>query len=188
MLLPLGDASLIFGSDSVVDMDDWDYIFDDGWSDVWFSNLLHIWFHTRAYSVLIRIYRSSLISMIIPTYEIHVELMICFCFIMIPNRASLWPFGQAHTFWYLDVIMFLPLGDASLIFGSNSVVDMDDWDYTFDDVWSDVWFSDLPHIRCHIGAYSVLVEIYRFSLIRMIIPTYEIHVKLMICFCFIVIP
>ena len=29
--------------------------------------------------------------------------------------------------------MFLLLGYATLIFGFDSVVDMDDWDYTFDD-------------------------------------------------------
>ena len=32
--------------------------------------------------------------------------------------------------WYLDIIMLLLLGDVSLIFGSDSIVDMDDWDYT----------------------------------------------------------
>ena len=49
--------------------------------------------------------------------------------------------------WYLDVIMLLLLGYASLMFGSNSVVDMDDWDYIFDDGWFDVvWFSDLLYI------------------------------------------
>ena len=36
-------------------------------------------------------------------------------------------------FLYLDNIMFLLLGYAPLIFGFDSVVDMDDWDYTFDD-------------------------------------------------------
>ena len=30
MLLLLGDASLMFGFDSVVDLDDWDHTFDDG--------------------------------------------------------------------------------------------------------------------------------------------------------------
>ena len=34
--------------------------------------------------VLVEIYRSSLICMIIPIYEIHVELMICLYFTMIP--------------------------------------------------------------------------------------------------------
>ena len=34
---------------------------------------------------------------------------------------------------YLDIIMLLLLGDASLTFGPNSVVDMDDRDCTFDD-------------------------------------------------------
>ena len=56
--------------------------------------------------------------------------------------------------WYLDIIMLLFLGNVSLMFGPNLVVDMDDWDYTFDDEWSDVvWFFDLPYIWCHTGAY-----------------------------------
>ena len=56
--------------------------------------------------------------------------------------------------WYLDVIMLFLLGDASLMFGPNSIVDMDDWDYIFDDGWSNVvWFFNLPYIWCHIGAY-----------------------------------
>ena len=48
---------------------------------------------------------------------------------------------------YLDVIMPFFLGDASLMFGPNSVVDMDDWDCTFDYGWYDfIWFSNLPYI------------------------------------------
>ena len=43
--------------------------------------------------------------------------------------------------WYLDIFMLLLLGDVSLTFGPNSVVDMDDRDCTFDDGWYDVvWF------------------------------------------------
>ena len=34
---------------------------------------------------------------------------------------------------YLDVIMLFLLGNASLMFGFDLVMDMDDWDYTFDD-------------------------------------------------------
>ena len=46
----IGFAPLIFGFDSVVDMDDWDCTFDNGWSDVvWFSDLPYIWYHTRPY-------------------------------------------------------------------------------------------------------------------------------------------
>ena len=41
----------------------------------------------------------------------------------------------------------LSLGDASLMFGPDSVVDMDDWDRTFDDEWFEVVrFSDRPYI------------------------------------------
>ena len=35
--------------------------------------------------------------------------------------------------WYLDIIILLLLGEPSLMFGPNSVVDMDDWDHAFDD-------------------------------------------------------
>ena len=56
--------------------------------------------------------------------------------------------------WYLDIIMLLLLGDASLMFGPDSVVDIDDQDFTYDDEWFDVVrFFDLPCIWCHTGAY-----------------------------------
>ena len=49
--------------------------------------------------------------------------------------------------WYLDILMLLLLGDVFFMFGPDSIVDMDYWDYTFDDGWSDViWFFDLPYI------------------------------------------
>ena len=98
------------------------------------------------------------------------------------SGASLEPFSQTHTFWHLNVIMFLLLGDALLMFGFDSVMDLDDQDHTFDDGWFDVvQFSDLPHIRCHTGAYSVSVEIYKSSWICMLVPTYEIHTETMTC-------
>ena len=77
--------------------------------------------------------------MILITYDMHVELMVYCYLIMIPewslspSGVSLGPFSQVHTFRYLDVIMLLFLGDILLVFGFDSVVDMDDWDYTFDD-------------------------------------------------------
>ena len=56
--------------------------------------------------------------------------------------------------WCLDIIMLLLLGNASLTFGPDLVVDMDDWDCTFDDGWSNVVrFFDLPYIWCCTGAY-----------------------------------
>ena len=60
--------------------------------------------------------------------------------------------------WYLDIIMLLLLGDASLKFGPDLVVHMDDRDYTFDDKWFKViWFSDLPYI------YAILGHIFLFG-------------------------
>ena len=35
--------------------------------------------------------------------------------------------------WYLETIMLLLLGDASMMFGSDSDLDIDDQDCTFDD-------------------------------------------------------
>ena len=84
--------------------------------------------------------------------------------------------------WYLDIVMILLLGDASLMFGFDSAMDLDDWNHTLDSGWFDVVrFSDLPHIRCHTGAYSVSVEIYRSSWSCMITPTYKIHAETMTC-------
>ena len=78
--------------------------------------------------------------------------------------------------------MLLLLGGTSLMFGPDSVVDLDYWDHTFDDGWFDVtWFSDLSHIRGHIGAYSVSVEVYRSSWICMLVPIYGMHVETMTC-------
>ena len=62
-----------------------------------------------------------------------------------PSGVSLGLFNQAHTFWHLDVITLLFLEGILLVFGSGLVVDINDWDCTFDDGWSNViWFSDLP--------------------------------------------
>ena len=40
--------------------------------------------------------------------------------------------------WYLDIIMLFLLGDASLMFGPDSVVGLDYRDHTFDDGWFEV--------------------------------------------------
>ena len=70
------------------------------------------------------------------------------------SGASLEPSSQTHTFRHLDVIMIFLLGYAFLTCGSDSVMDVDDQDHTFDDGWFDViWFSNLPHIWCHTRAY-----------------------------------
>ena len=76
MLLLVGNASLMFGSDIAMDLEYRDHTFDDRWLDVtWFSDLSHIRCHTRAYSVSDEIYRSSWSCMLIPTYGIHAKTM-----------------------------------------------------------------------------------------------------------------
>ena len=75
--------------------------------------------------------------------------------------------------WCLNVIMILLLGDTSLIVwiwsncGYGWLVD-----YTFD-VVNIVWFPYLTCIGCYTEAYSILVEIYRYSSIRMTISAYD---------------
>ena len=50
--------------------------------------------------------------------------------------------------------MLLHLGGTSWICGHDSVMDLDDQDYMFDERWFHVTCSsDLSHIRCHTGAY-----------------------------------
>ena len=83
--------------------------------------------------------------------------------------------------WYLDIIMLLLLGDIPMIYGPDLVVDMDDWDCTFDDGWSDVCFFIYHTSDAIIGHISLSVEIYRSSWSYMIISTYEIHIETMTC-------
>ena len=100
-----------------------------------------------------------------------------------PNGASFGPFNQAHTIWYLNVLMLLLLGDISLMYRPDSIMDMDDWDCTFDDGWSNfVWFFSIYHTsNAILGHISLSIEIYRFSWSCMIISTYEIHIEMMTC-------
>ena len=53
---------LTYGFDSVVDLDDWDHAFDDGWFEVVrFSNLPHVRCYTGAYLLFVEIVDLSLI-------------------------------------------------------------------------------------------------------------------------------
>ena len=82
--------------------------------------------------------------------------------------------------WYLDIIILFLLEDASLTFRPDLVVDLDDWDYIFDDGWFEViQFSDLPYIYAILGHIFILVEICRFPSICPIIPIYKIYVEMM---------
>ena len=127
MLPLLGDTSLTFGPNSVVDVDDWDCIFDDGWPDVvWFFDLPYILCHTRAYSLSIEIYRSSWSCMFITTYEIHVETICLLSYHDPPVESLLSHSVRPILFRRLDVIMLLILGDTFLICWPDSAADMDD--------------------------------------------------------------
>ena len=99
-----------------------------------------------------------------------------------PSGASLEPFSQTRIFWYFYVIMLLLPGDVSLMFGFDSVVDVDEKDHTFDDRWSNVVrflaYSTSDSILGHI---LVLVEVYGSSWICMLVPTYRIHAETMTC-------
>ena len=85
-------------------------------------------------SVLIEIYGSSWSCMLIPTYEIHIDTMFP------PWSLS----GVTQLGLHFATLRchhaFLP-GDAPLIYGSDSVVHVDDLDRAFDDGWSElIWF------------------------------------------------
>ena len=88
--------------------------------------------------------------------------------------------------WYLDITMLIFLGDTSLTFRPDSVVDLDDWGYTFDDGWFEViQFFDLPYIYAILRHISVSIEIYRSSWSHMILTTHEMHVKLIV-YCYLI--
>ena len=59
--------------------------------------------------------------------------------------------------WYLDIIMLLLLRDISLMFGADLVMDLDDWDCTFDDGWSDVvwFFLSTKHLMPYCGIFPL---------------------------------
>ena len=101
-MLSSGRRPLIYGSDSVVDMDDLDRAFDDGWFElIWFSDLSHFLCYTGAYSPFqSRFVDSPLICMIILSFEIHIRLMIWFHCVLILRGASLESLSQIHIFWY----------------------------------------------------------------------------------------
>ena len=93
------------------------------------------------------------------------------------SGAPLEPSNQARIFQHLYVIMLLILGDISLTFG----FDLDYRDHTFDDGWFHVTPFPTYHISDAIlGHILFSVEICRFPLICMTIPSYEMHVGLMI--------
>ena len=157
-----------------MDLDNWDHTFDDGWFDiVRFFDLPHIWCHTGAYSVSVEIHRFSWICMITPIYEMHAKTMTYLLSYHDPLVQSLLSHPVMPTLFSIQMSSCFLLGDALLTLRFDSIMDVDDQDYTFDDGWFDViWFSNLSYIWCYTRAYSVSVQIYRSLRSCMITPTY----------------
>ena len=178
-----GYAYSMFVSDSVMDLDDRDHTFDEGWFNVTcFSGLSHIWCYTGACSVSDEIYGSSWSCMTIITYWMHTETLTC----SLPyHDTSVEPFRQVHISRHLVAVMLLIPGDVSLTFG----FDLDYGDRTFDDGWLKVtWFFwPITHLMLCWGIFPFSAEICRSLLICMIIPDYEIRARLMIRFRFVLI-
>ena len=143
MLFLLGNTSLTFRPNPVVNLDYWDHTLDNGWFGVtWFHDLLHIWCHTRAYSVSVEIYGSSWSRMIISTYEIHSETRTCSLFYYDPPVEPLLSHLVRPIFFqHLYAIMLLILGDVSLTF--EFVLGYGD--HTFDDGWFHVTRFPIYH-------------------------------------------
>ena len=152
--------------------------------------LFHIWFYTGAY---FRFDWDLQIFMELHAYH-HLRnscrdddpFIILLWF---PRGASLGPSSQAHTFLHLVVIMFLILGYAFWFVGP---IQLRTWMVRITHLVMEN-FVPSDFLTYHtsdaiLGHISILVEICRSPLICMIIPIYEIHVKLMICFYFTMIP
>ena len=84
-------------------------------------------------SVLVELFRSPLICMIIPTYEIHAEMMTC---LLSYHDPIVEPF-LGHSVKPTLLMFRCPHASSFerrlLICGFDSSRDLDDWDHAFDD-------------------------------------------------------
>ena len=166
---------------------------DRAFDDEWFHVTLFLTYHTSSailghISILDESYRSSWSCVITPTYEMRIETMTCSLFLWwFFSGGSREPFSYARTSRHLDAIMLLHPRDTSWICGYDSVMDSGDQNCIVDDWWFDVIWSFRPvtHSMPYWGIFALSVEICRSPWICMIIPSYEIHVKLMIRFHFV---
>ena len=100
---------------------------------------------------------------------------------------SLWSYPVRSTPFGTYMSSCFLLGYAFLICGSDSVMDSGDQDCIVDDWCFDVSWSFRPvtHSMPYWSIFALLVEICRSPWICMIIPSYEIPVRLMIRFHFV---
>ena len=155
-----------------------------------FFDLPYIWCHTKAYfSFGWDLYIFMELHDHLYLWDTHRDDDLFVILSWSPNGASFGPFSQAHTFWYLDVLMLLLLRYA---FWYVDSIKLWTWMTTITHLVIDDLvpydFSTYHTSDAILGHISILVEICRCPLICMIIPIYEMHIELMICFYFTMIP
>ena len=172
----------MFGFDSAMDLGDRDHIFDDGWFDVVrflaYSTSDSILGHI---SVSIEIYRFSWSCMIIPTYEIHAEMMTYLLSYHDPLMEPLWSNLVRLPFFGIWMSSYFPFW--GMPFWSTSLIQLWMWmtriaHSMMDDLIS---FDFLTYYTSDVilGHISYLVEICRSSLICMIISNCEMYAGMM---------
>ena len=179
MLLIPRDVSLMFGFDV-------DYIyhtFDDGWFHVTRFLTYHIFDAILGHiSLPVEIYRSSWSRMIMPTYEIHVEMMI---YLLSYHDLPVEPFFDHSVrptpfdIWVSSCFSFW----ETLLWSVDPIqlwIWMARFTYLVMDDLVSSGFLTYHTSDAILGYIPFLVEIYRFPLICMTIPSYEMHVGLMI--------
>ena len=97
------------------------------------------------------------------------------------------PLGQVFEIWSIFGYHHASSSRRHfLTFGPDSVVDLDDWDYTFDYGWFEViQFSDLPYTYAILGHISLSIEIYKSSWSHMILTTHGMHDELIV-YCYLI--
>ena len=164
-------------------MDDWDYTFDDGWFEVIrFFDLPYIYAILGHISVSIEIYRSSWSHMIFTTHKMHVELIVYCYLIMIPQWSLSWAIQSGPHFSAFRCRHTSPsevrLSDLWVWFnyGCGWLGLHIRWWMT----WGHLIFPTYHTSDSILGHISYSVKICRSPLIGMNIPSYEMHVGLMI--------
>ena len=165
-----------------------DHSFDDWWfGAAWFYDLAQIWCHTGAYfifgwdlQIFIELHTHPHLR------DAHRDEDVFVILSWSPSWASLGSFSQAHTFWYLDILMLLLLRDAF-------------WYVDSFRLW--IWMTRITHLMMDnlrlsdfsiyhtfdviLGHISFSVEICISSWSHMILITHKTHVEL-IDYCYLI--
>ena len=140
-------------------------------------------------SISIEIYRSSWSRMIIPTYEIHAEMMICLLSYHDPPVEPLWSHPVKPTFF--DIWLSSCFSFWGTPFWFVGLIQLWTWITRIaHSMMDDLISSGFPYYHTFdaiLGHTFVLVKICRSSLICMIVLSHEIHIGPMVCFHFVLI-